>query len=222
MLMKKAERFTAKRNYYLARKALRHAQALGADEIVVKERLREIRKLEFPEGLYNTMSSDQSAAKVDTGEVLDRLELEFDLTEGAGDSAELSAVVELRIDAILEENDPRTILDFGVGLHEMGLFKQAEALFIRVVEEYPDYAFDAYYLAATSKLSRRDYAGAASILKRLSSDNSKTDLEKIQIYYALGETFEKMRQTDRSKKFFKKVAELDSNYRNIRQKKLDG
>ena len=31
MLMKKAERYTAKRNYYLARKALRHAQALGAD-----------------------------------------------------------------------------------------------------------------------------------------------------------------------------------------------
>lgn len=218
VLMKKAERFAAKRNYYLARKALRHAQALGADDEMIKARLREIRKLELPEGLYNTMSSDQAAGKVDTAEVLERLELEFDLTEMAGDGAEMSAMVEKRIDAILSEHEPRTILDFGVGLHEMGLFRQAEALFIRMVEKHPDHAFDAYYLAAVSKLSRRDYAGAASILKRLSSDSGKTDLEKIQIYYALGETFEKMRQLDRSKQFFKKVAELDANYRNIRHK----
>ncbi|MGZ3685643.1 MAG: hypothetical protein ACXVCI_17415 [Bdellovibrionota bacterium] len=221
MLMKKAERFIAKRNYYLARKALRHAQALGADEEIVKGRLREIRKLELPEGLYNTISSDQMRGKVDTSEVLERLELEFDLTSfnaGAEGTEEMSALVETRIEEIFRDNDPRTILDFGVGLHEMGLLRQAEALFMRLVEEFPDHAFDAYYLAAVSKLSRRDYAGAASILKRLSTDVTKTDLEKIQIYYALGEIFEKMRQPDRSKKFFRKVAELDANYRNIRHK----
>jgi tetratricopeptide (TPR) repeat protein len=219
VLMKKAERYTAKRNYYLARKALRHAQALGADEVVVKERLREIRKLELPEGLYNSISSD-SVEKVDTNDVLERLEQEFDLAEGEDSpgSEELRSMVERRIDTILQENDPRTILDFGVGLHEMGLFRQAEALFMRLVEEYPDHSFDAYYLAAISKLSRRDYAGAAAILKRLSSDTSKTDLEKIQIYYVLGETFQKMRQPARSKQFFKKVAELDANYRNVRHK----
>lgn len=217
MLMKKAERYTAKRNYYLARKALRHAQALGADEETVKAKLREIRKLELPDGLYNTISSDNTEAKVDTADVLERLEQEFDLSDGEG-AGELGHLVEKRIEAIFTENDPRTILDFGVGLHEMGLFRQAENLFIRLVEEFPDHAFDAYYLAAISKLSRRDYAGAASILKRLSGDNAKTELDKIQIYYALGETFEKMRQRDRSRKMFKKVAELDANYRNIRQK----
>jgi tetratricopeptide (TPR) repeat protein len=219
MLMKKAERYTAKRNYYLARKALRHAQALGADEETVKARLREIRKLELPEGLYNTISSDATGAKVDTGEVLERLEEEFDLGAADGDAqGELSAVLEERVEAIFRESDARTILDFGVGIHEMGLFRQAEAIFIRLVEDFPEHAFDAYYLAAVSKLSRRDYAGAASILKRLSTDAAKTDLEKIQVYYALGETFEKMRQPDRSKQFFRKVAEIDANYRNIRHK----
>lgn len=218
MLMRRAERYIAKRNYYLARKALRHAQHIGADEEIVKAKLREIRKLEFPEALYNTISSDRPG-KVDTSDVLDRLEQEFDLaqTDSAG-SDELGSIVEERIGEIFQDSDPRTILDFGVGLHEMGLFRQAESIFIRLVSEFPDYAFDAYYLAANSKLSRRDYAGAASILKRLSSDTGKTELEKIQIYYALGETFEKMRQPDRSKVFFKKVAELDSNYRNIRHK----
>lgn len=218
MLMKKAERYTAKRNYYLARKALRHAQALGADEETIKTKLREIRKLEFPEGLYNAISSDR-ADKVDTSEVLDRLEQEFDLTQSdESGSGPLSSLVEARIEAIFQDSDPRTILDFGVGLQEMGLYRQAEALLMRLVTEYPDYAFDAYYLAAMSKVSRRDYAGAASILKRLSSDSAKTEIEKIQIYYALGETFEKLRQPDRSRKFFEKVAELDANYRNIRHK----
>ncbi len=219
MLVKKAERYTAKRNYYLARKALRHAQALGADEETIKAKLREIRKLEYPEGLYNTISSDRPE-KVDTSEVLERLEQEFDLSRNLEDDSEgsLASLVENRIEEIFTEADPRTILDFGVGLHEMGLYRQAEALLMRLVEEFPDYAFDAYYLAAMAKLSRRDYAGAASILKRLSSDAGKTDLEKIQIYYALGETFEKMRQRERSRKFFQKVAELDANYRNIRHK----
>ncbi len=218
MLMKKAERYTAKRNYYLARKALRHAQALGANEEAIKVKLREIRKLEFPEGLYNTISSDR-AEKVDTAEVLDRLEQEFDLahTEESGMGA-LSNLVDARIEAIFRESDPRTILDFGVGLQEMGLFRQAETLLMRLVSDFPEFAFDAYYLAAMSKLSRRDYAGAASILKRLSTDAGKSDLEKIQIYYALGETFQKMRQPDRSRKFFEKVAELDANYRNIQHK----
>jgi len=219
-MMRKAERFTAKRNYYLARKALRHAQALGADEEIVKAKLREIRKLELPDGLYNTISSDRPESKVDTADVLERLEQEFDLADD-GDTAELGDLVDRRIDSILQETDPRTILDFGVGLHEMGLFRQAESLFIRAVEEFPEYAFDAYYLAAISKLSRRDYAGAVSILKRLSGDAAKSEQDKIQIYYVLGEAFEKMRQPDRSREFFEKVAEIDANYRNIRHK-LDG
>ena len=217
MLLRKAERYTAKRNYYLARKALRHAQALGADDTLVKNKLREIRKLELPEGLYHTMSSDQPEPRLDTDDVLERLEEEFSLGQ-PGEAEALGDLVGEKIESILRENDPRTILDFGVGLHEMGLFRQAEALFIRLVEEFPEHSFDAYYLAAVAKLGRRDYAGAASILGRLSADNGKTEQEKIQIYYALGETFEKMRQPDRSRQFFEKVAELDANYRNVRHK----
>ena len=218
LLLKKAERYIAKRNYYLARKALRHAKLAGADEELVKERLRDIRKLELPNSLYNTASTD--GKRESSHEILERLEAEFDIPAQPDqmEDAEIQSSIETQIEALFQDSDPRTLLDFGVGLHEMGLYKQAERLFARMVSDYPDFAFDAYYLAAVSKFSRKDYAGAASILKKLSIDSMKTEHEKIQIYYALGELFEKMSQPDRSKEFFKKVAELDANYRNIRHK----
>ena len=216
-MLKKAERYIAKRNYYLARKALRHSLALGADELKIKERLRDIRKLEMPDSLYNAVSSDDSSQEA-SGEILDRLEEEFELEAEENEHDEMTSSLENQLESIFRESDARTILDFGVGLHEMGMYRQAETVFSRLVSEFPESAFDAYYLAAVSKFSRKDYAGAASILKKLSGDTGKSELQKIQIYYALGELFEKMRRPERSKEFFKKVAELDSNYRNIRHK----
>jgi tetratricopeptide (TPR) repeat protein len=216
-MLKKAERYIAKRNYYLARKALRHSLALGADELKVKERLRDIRKLEMPGSLYSAISSDESTQE-GSSEILDRLEEEFELRVEETDADHITASLENQLEEIFRDSDARTILDFGVGLHEMGMYRQAEAVFTRLVMEFPESAFDAYYLAAVSKFSRKDYAGAASILKKLSGDSGKSELQKIPIYYALGELFEKMQRPERSKEFFKKVAELDSNYRNIRHK----
>jgi tetratricopeptide (TPR) repeat protein len=219
LLLRKSERYIAKRNYYMARKILRHALAIGGDEQRIKDRLRDIRKLELPDGLYNAISSDDGAKEA-SGEILDRLEKEFDLLpdEEGAEAADLISNIDFQLENIFRETDPRTILDFGVALHEMGLFRQAETVFSRLVDEFPETSFDAYYLAAISKFARKDYAGAASILKTLSADGGKTEIEKIQVYYALGELFEKMQRPDSSKEFFRKVAELDANYRNIRHK----
>lgn len=217
-LLRKSERYIAKRNYYMARKLLRHALAVGGDEARIKERLRDIRKLELPESLYSAISSDEGA-KEGSEEILSRLEEEFDLNQEENEAAaELAQNVDFQMENIFRETDPRTILDFGVALHEMGLFRQAETVFARLVDEFPETSFDAYYLAAISKFARKDYAGAASILKTLSADGGKTDLEKIQVYYVLGELFEKMQRPDSSKEFYRKVAEIDANYRNIRHK----
>ncbi|MGE3261216.1 MAG: tetratricopeptide repeat protein [Bacteriovoracia bacterium] len=217
VMLRKAERFIAKRNYYLARKALRHAQVLGASDEVVRKRLGDIRKLELPESLYQAVSNDETGRER-SSDILERLEKEFDIGEKTEVGEEIESSIDAKLEEIFRENDPRTIIDFGIGLHEMGLYRPAEKVFSRVVADYPDFSFDAYYLAAVSKFSRKDYAGAASILKKLSANADKSEQEKIQIYYALGELFAKMSQLDRSKEFFKKVAELDSNYRNIRHK----
>lgn len=216
-MLKRSERYIAKRNYYMARKSLRHAQALGADEAQVKARLGEIRKLEMPDGLYHSTSSDESE-KVASSEILDRLEEEFDLRDSEESESNFGLAIEGQLENIFRETDPRTVLDFGVALHEMGLFRQAEEVFSRMVDEFPETAFDAYYLAAVAKFARKDYAGAASILKKLSNEAGKSEQDKIQIYYTLGELFEKMRRPENSKEFFRKVAELDANYRNIRHK----
>lgn len=217
LLLRKAERFIAKRNYYLARKALRHALALGANEEQVKNRLADIRKLERPESLYHAVSNDAGEAER-SSDILERLEREFDIGGAEEGDAEIQSSIEGKLEEIFRASDPRTVLDFGIGLHEMGLFRQAEQLFSRMVSEYPDWSFDAYYLAAVAKFSRKDYAGAASILKKLSTDADRSEQDKIQVYYALGELFAKMSQRDRSQEFFRKVAELDANYRNVRHK----
>lgn len=219
LLLKKADRFQAKRNFYLARKALRHAKALGADENLVSERLREIRKLEFPDGLYAKVSSDQAEGE-SASDLLDKLEKDFDLLDenGGQDIEQIRGTINSRMKEILNSNDPQTILDFGIGLHEMGLFHEAERLFSLLIERHPESAFDAYYLSALAKFARRDYVGSVSILKRLSNEVGKSEADKVPIYYALGEAFEKLKQTENSSEFFRKVAEIDSNYRNIREK----
>jgi tetratricopeptide (TPR) repeat protein len=218
-MLKKAERFLAKRNYYLARKAYRHALELGADQQMIQNKLREIRKQEMPESLYLSESSD-TGGKERSEEILRKLEQEFQLDDDHHDESNLDIEADLQhqFENILRENDPRTILDFSVGLYEMGLYRPAESLLQRFIEEYPEHSFDAFYLSAICKYTRKDYAGAVSILKKLGSDLNKTEKEKIQIYYTLGEVFEKMERHESSKEFFDKVALIDSNYRSVKQK----
>jgi tetratricopeptide (TPR) repeat protein len=218
-MLKKAERYLAKRNYYLARKAYRHALELGADTKIIQEKLREIRKQEMPESLYLSESNDEGKREA-SHEILKRLEQEFqlDFDEALEDSDEIAADLDIQFENILRENDPKTILDFSVGLYEMALYKSAENLLNRLIYEHPEVSFDAFYLLSLCKYARKDYAGAVSILRKLGSDLNRSEKEKIQIYYTLGELFEKMQRSDSSKEYFGKVALIDSNYRNIKQK----
>jgi tetratricopeptide (TPR) repeat protein len=218
-MMKKAERYLAKRNYYLARKAYRHALELGADSALIQERLREIRKKEMPENMYLSESNDQGQREA-SHEILKRLEQEFqlDFDEELEDRTEIAADLDVQFENILRENDPKTILDFSVGLYEMALYRPAENLLNRLIFEHPEVSFDAMYLLALCKYARKDYAGAVSILRKLGSDLNRSEKDKIQIYYTLGELFEKMQRTDSSREYFGKVALIDSNYRNIKQK----
>lgn len=217
-MLRKGDRYLAKRNFYLARKAYRHALEFGADQTFIQEKLREIRKLEMPDSLYLSESSDQGT-KEKSEDILRKLEQEFQLDL---DPDENTSEIELELDQhfenILRENDPKTILDFSIGLYEMGLYKPAESLLARFIQEHPEYSFDAFYLSAICKYARKDYAGAVSILRKLGSDLSKPEKEKIQIYYTLGELFEKMNRLDSSREYFDKVAVIDSNYRSIKQK----
>lgn len=217
-MLRKGDRYLAKRNFYLARKAYRHALEFGADQTFIQEKLREIRKLEMPDSLYLSESSD-SVGKEKSEDILRKLEQEFQLDlEPEESTQEIEMELDQHFDNILRENDPRTILDFSIGLYEMALYKPAESLLARFIQEHPEHSFDAFYLSAICKYARKDYAGAVSILRKLGGDLSRPEKEKIQIYYILGELFEKMNRLDSSKEYYDKVAVIDSNYRSIRQK----
>lgn len=216
-LLKKAERFESKRNYYLARKALKHAQALGADEEFVKTKLSKIRKMEMPEALYLKESKDNSD-KRSSDQIIRDLEDDFDLELEGFESASSEYAFGESLESVVNGLDLQTTIDFGIGIYEMGLYGVAEKIFLSAVERYPDDTFNSYYLAAIAKFAQKDFAGAASILKKLSKEPMRTEREKIQIFYALGEVFEKLKRLDQSQEFFQKVAKLDANYRNIRNK----
>ena len=220
LLVRKAERYIAKRNYYLARKVLKHAGALGADENLIREKLREVRKLELPDALYYQISTD-GQAKAETDSIIDQLESEFSedysvLELGAIDQIKIG--VNSKIEEIADDPDYQTSLDFGVALYEMGLFLEAESLFAAVIDRHPDIAYDAYYLMAISKLARKDFAGAASILDQLGTNSEKSEADKIDVFYALGEVFRKMGQEQKSQSYFERVAKIDSNYRMVKEK----
>ncbi|MCO5142648.1 MAG: hypothetical protein M9962_06120 [Oligoflexia bacterium] len=218
-LLKKADRYLAKRNYYLARKLLRFALLKGGDESFIREKLREIRKLELPSGMYASSSSDE----ITTGskEILEKLEHDFDLNLDIDEAMQKTASeLDFSIDQVWKTIDSQTVLDFAVGLYEMGLYEKMEELTQRAINEGMVDSFKAYYLLAMGKIANNDYPGAISILKRLSKDLSKSEEEKISIYYSLGEVFEKTNQNKRSQSFYQKVAQIDSNYRNIKNKKI--
>ena len=215
--LRKADRYVAKRKYHLARKALRNALYLGGNEEAIKEKLREVRNLELPQSLYAQVSSD-SKSMDSTDKILEKLELEFNLSTDSPKGEEFFPDVVTYVQKLCNEHDFRTLVDLGIAFHEMALFVEAEALFSELVNRYPEDTWDTYYLAALAKFAKKDYAGSVSILKKLSSDSEKPEIEKISIYYTLGEVFEKMHQASKSKEAFEKVASLDSNYRNIREK----
>ncbi len=207
-----AENYLAKKNYYMARKSLRHALATGGNEALIKAKLREIRRLELPDSLYASASNDEPVESIES--VLARLEKEFHLEVESPKSAAIG-----NVEALLGANDEKTLMDLGVGFIEMGMFQEAGKIFEKLTQsEDETISRGAIYLLATTKYEDSDYGGAVGELKRLIGRPGGTRSEKLSVYYALGEAFEKMRKNSESKKYFKLAAEIDANYRKLKDK----
>ncbi len=218
-LMQKAERYLAKQKFYLARKALHNARVLGADEGVIKSRLKEVRLAELPNSMYAAISSDGSRS---TNKLSPEETAVFEYLELGEESKSLSIKgdqdARAAIDALVKSVDSKSLMDLGIGFFEMGLFDGAEKLFEKIIETEPGEAFNAYFLMGQAAMARGDYARAVSIFKKLGADHSREEKDKISIYYSLGEALEKMHQSERSKTYFQKVADIDANYRNVKEK----
>lgn len=224
-LILKGDCYLEEKKYHLARKAYRHALALGADEKSIREKLREIRKREMPDSFSSTQSSEDNK-NISSEEILQRLERDFALDEFSAVTAEekrellesLSAV-RAQIDLSPEPPDERTKLDLGIAYFEVGFFEEAEAYFQQIaLSQDPALRVDAEYLLAKCYESSGRYAQALALLKRLGERRDCGEQEKIPVYYALGELLERMKQPDRARKYYERVAKLDRHYRNIQDK----
>lgn len=221
-ILQRAERYLASQNYYMARKSFKVAETLGASAAEIKAKLQEIRKLEYPGAIYNSQSDDKLSLK-SRDKLLRDLEAELDIGSLQDNEETLrvgEAVRKIRpkIDAALNGSSPRVRLDLGVAFFEMGLFDEANNQFELAGREDRSLKREADYLRAQALLQKKDYPGAVSLLKTLCTDPGLRDKEKLPALYLLAEAYEEMQQPKRSKKYFEKVAELDSNYRSVRDK----
>lgn len=220
-LMERAERYLIRGDYYLARKSFRQALSLGADENLVKEKLREIRKRELPESLYFSSSHDQPVEKFKIEQLRADLErdLDFDTDHQEEVISEKLGLSE-KVSEIIHRDGPQYGLDLGVALHEMGFYEEARGVFADVGQIAPELHFKAMYLAAHSMMTAKNYAAAVGILQKLLVSENQND-DMVSVYYMLGEVYEKLNQFNKSSVFYRKVAEIDSHYRNV-QEKLGG
>lgn len=221
-----AKKYYKERKYYLARKACRESMRAGGDEEKIKELLRKIRKKEFPDSMYAHFSTDDLTPP--SGEtvkdIIEKLDIDFDLElendEEAIKSDIKDSLIHMRpqINQVLGDASPEVRMDLGIAFFEMGLFEEAEHIFENTLDQTGSPNLDALYLAAESMAQRGDYVSAVTILHKICKSPKREDSENLAVYYLLGEAYEAMNQKKRSLRYYKKAAEIDLNYRDLKGK----
>ncbi len=199
--------------FHFARKFYRQALAIGADPAVVREKLREARARELPEGLYTRASSDLPSGE-SIGDIVDRLVADFHL-----DIEDESGKLHVDLATLIKTNDPSALLELGIGFLEMGMHGEAETVWTHVrANGTRDDRIKAGGLLAESKKRRGDLPGAVALLRRLAGDATLSDLEKVPLLFSLGESLERMQRKEESRECFLEVARIDPDFRNVRSK----
>lgn len=200
--------------FHFARKFYRQALAIGADPAVVREKLREARARELPEGLYTRASSDLPSGE-SIGDIVDRLVADFHLDI----ESEASGKLHVDLATLIKTNDPTALLELGIGFLEMGMHGEAESVWAHVrANGTRDDRIKAGGLMAESKKRRGDFPGAVALLRRLAGDATLSDLEKVPLLFSLGESLERMQRKEESRECFLEVARIDPDFRNVRSK----
>lgn len=222
-LLNVSDEYLTKGNYYLARKACREALALGADRETVNARLRAIRDKEFPESFYRQYSTDspESVTSVKIDEIIRGLERDYDISFGDDlpDFEMRMSAKNLRptIEAQLQGCDAKLRIDLGVAFFEMGFYEEAENQFLNATTDERA-RFEATYLAAQAMAARGNHRSAIDALDKLVRIGGRSEQEFLPVYYLLGEAYAALEDNGESKKYFQKVAEIDRNYRSVKDK----
>ncbi len=198
----------------------------GANEEVAKKLLKKIRKKEFPDSMYAHFSRDDFADTSDDSvkQIIEKLDDEFDLSLNRDEESFIQSVRESmntirpQIKEVLSGVSSEVRMDLGIAFFEMGLFEEAEHIFENTIDESGQLSLDALYLAAESRVQRGDYVQAVTLLHKICKNPDRLDEQNLAVYYLLGESYEAMNQKKRSQRYFKKAADIDLNYRDLKGK----
>lgn len=220
-LFAKATDFFKRRNFYMARKTYRMAEKAGGDTVAIKEKLDQIRDLEREQSVFRQESSDAPLDAAERKKIFDELEYLTGEDSSLIDRQQIGEALKrdrTKIDGLLGSADPKVRLDLGIAFFEMGLYEEADTQFASALKIDSSLKTEVEYLRAQAKSQMGDIPGAITLLKTLVMDPSLSEKEKLPYYYLLGQIYEDSDQKQRSLKYYEKVAELDQNYRSIKEK----
>lgn len=121
----------------------------------------------------------------------------------------------VRIESEIPEGDA-TFFDLGVAYKEMGLYEQAIAQFQLAMQE-PRLAIKSHMMIAQCYMEMGKLSEAASEYKKTLHVENITKDEEMDLYFELGQLYERFQDIPEALYFYRKVMAWDPRYRNVAQ-----
>lgn len=121
----------------------------------------------------------------------------------------------VRVESDIPEGDA-TFFDLGVAYKEMGLYDQAIAQFQLAMQE-PRLAIKSHMMVAQCLMEMGKFSEAASEYKKTLHVENITKDEEMDLYFELGQLYERLEDTPEALYFYRKVMAWNPRYRNVSQ-----
>lgn len=182
----------------------------------VADLLDEIHDQELNQWAQRTTPLEKNASGDDVVRILERLEtdLDLDLVEGVGDDLEACQ----EIARSLEQGglDTRSRVDLAIGFMSMGLFRVAEILLERTIDS--EFEVAAICLRAEALLGRKRPFDAVLILDPWVQKDGLSLLERCNVLYLLGRSYEALGEGALAKNWYQSVHELTPGFRDVAER----
>ncbi len=121
----------------------------------------------------------------------------------------------VRVESQIPDGDA-TFFDLGVAYKEMGLHDQAIAQF-RLAMQEPRLAIKSHMMIAQCLMEMGKFSEAASEYKKTLHVQDITKDEEMDLYFELGQLYERLQDTPEALYFYRKVLAWNPRYRNVSQ-----
>lgn len=191
---------------------LRHPESAQIADL-----LHEVHDKELEQIVERDPVPGSKATGDDVVRILERLEtdLELDLVKGLGDDAQACQLIvrDLERSGSL---DSRTRIDLAIGFMGMGLFRVVEMLLSQGVDE--SFQVAATCLKAEALLGRKRPFDAVLSLDHVVHNENLSLLERCNVLYLLGRSYEALGEGGLAKNWYQSVQELMPGFRDVSER----